>query len=91
MPLKVIAEIVGHSDIRLTQNIYQHVYQESKKEAASKMDELLTKATAPDAPVATSVATKPVGNTLLTYFMSHPPGLNRRPADYEFRYQCLCY
>jgi integrase len=64
VPLKVIAEIVGHSDIQLTQNIYQHVYQESKREAASKMDELLAKATAPDAPVATSVATKSVGNAL---------------------------
>jgi site-specific recombinase XerD len=28
--LKVIAEIVGHSDIRLTQNVNQHVYQETK-------------------------------------------------------------
>ncbi len=42
VPLKVIAEIVGHSDIRLTQNVYQHVYQEAKAEAAAKMDTFLT-------------------------------------------------
>ena len=41
VPLKVIAEIVGHSDVCLTQDVYQHVYQEAKKEAAAKMDALL--------------------------------------------------
>jgi hypothetical protein len=35
VPLKVYRETVGHSDIRLAQNIYQHVDQESKREAAS--------------------------------------------------------
>jgi hypothetical protein len=25
----------------------------------------------------------------LLILWSHPPGLNRRPADYEFCYQCL--
>jgi integrase len=58
VPLKVIAEIVGHSDIRLTQNVYQHVYQEARHDAAVKMDELLTRA-ATENPVATSVAIKP--------------------------------
>ena len=91
VPLKVIA---GHSDIRLTQNIYQRVYQESKREAASKMDELLTKATAPDAPVATCYQTSwkhlELGFNLLILW-SHPPGLNRRPADYEYLSQALCY
>jgi integrase len=29
VPVKVIAEIVGHSDVRLTQNVYQHVYREA--------------------------------------------------------------
>jgi len=62
VPDKVIAEIVGHSDIRLTQNVYQHVYQEAKRDAASKMDALLAgaaKALATDAEnsVATTVAT----------------------------------
>lgn len=47
---KVIAEIVGHSDIRLTQQVYQHVYEPAKKDAAMKMDSLLN-------PVATPVAT----------------------------------
>lgn len=42
VPVRVIAEILGHSDIRLTQNVYQHVYQEAKAEAAAKMDALLT-------------------------------------------------
>jgi integrase len=58
VPLKVIAEIVGHSDVRLTQNVYQHVYQDAKQDAARKMDALLT-AKAPENHVATRVATKP--------------------------------
>jgi integrase len=41
VPLKVIAEIVGHSDIRLTQNVYQHVYREAKLAAAATMNSLL--------------------------------------------------
>ena len=65
VPLKVVAEIVGHSDIRLTQNVYQHVYQEAKRDAANKMDELLLAAMGtPEIPVATSVATKPALSTL---------------------------
>ena len=47
VPDKVIAEIVGHSDVRLTQNVYQHVYQEAKREAAKKMDELLAQISTP--------------------------------------------
>jgi hypothetical protein len=59
VPLIVTAEIVGHSDVRLTQNVYLHVYQEAKTEAAAKMDALLSGvATAPENAVATSVATK---------------------------------
>jgi integrase len=42
VPLKVIAEIVGHSDIRLTQNVYQHVFQPAKRAAADKMNDVLT-------------------------------------------------
>ena len=57
VPLKVISEIVGHSDIRLTQNVYQHVFQPAKREAASKMNDLLTRVATP---IATSnVAGKP--------------------------------
>src|SRR5262249_2649229 len=59
VPLKVVAEIVGHSDVRLTQNVYQHVYADAKREAASKMDELLSGKKSREEPVATSVATKP--------------------------------
>lgn len=60
VPLKVIAEIVGHSDIRLTQNVYQHVYQESKRDAAAQMDRLLTAVNPHQNAVATNIATKPV-------------------------------
>lgn len=31
VPPKVTSEIVGHSDIRLTQNVYQHVFQPAKR------------------------------------------------------------
>jgi len=57
VPLKVIAEILGHSDIRLTQDVYQHVYHESKLEAAAKMETLLAGISASSDGVATSVAT----------------------------------
>ena len=62
VPDKVIAEIVGHSDVRLTQNVYQHVYQEAKRDAANKMDDLLARVT--ENPVATKVATNSSGKTL---------------------------
>jgi integrase len=59
VPLKVIAEIVGHSDIRLTQNVYQHVYSEAKRAAADSMETLLTGlANALATRVATTAATK---------------------------------
>lgn len=58
VPLKVIAEIVGHSDIRLTQNVYQHVYREAKLAAADTMNSLLNDLTNASAnQVATRVAT----------------------------------
>jgi integrase len=63
VPLKVIADIVGHSDVRLTQNVYQHVYQEARRDAADKMDALLTQTTAGN-PVATNVATKSPSRSL---------------------------
>jgi len=65
VPDKVIAGIVGHSDVRLTQNAYQHVYQDAKRNAAKKMDDLLAQiSSTPENPVATNVATKPDGTTL---------------------------
>jgi len=56
VPVKVIAEILGHSDVRLTQNVYQHVYREGKAEAAAKMDVLLARISTMER-VATTVAT----------------------------------
>ncbi|PWU04169.1 MAG: site-specific integrase [Terriglobia bacterium] len=65
VPLKVIAEIVGHSDIRLTQNVYQHVYSEAKRAAADTMDTLLTRMeNGPEKPVATTVATNAASRSL---------------------------
>ena len=56
--LKVISEIVGHSDFRLTRNVYQHVYSEQKRAAADTMNTLLTGLeNTPEKPVATRVAT----------------------------------
>jgi hypothetical protein len=57
VPLKVIAEIVGHSDVRLTQNLYQHVYREAKRDAAGKIDALFSNPGPAENLVATNVAT----------------------------------
>lgn len=40
---KVIAERLGHSDIKTTMNTYGHVLQKADREAANKFDELLKK------------------------------------------------
>jgi integrase len=59
VPLKVISEIVGHSDIRLTQNLYEHVYKPAKRAAADVMDAIFARATAGAAtPVAAPVAAR---------------------------------
>jgi integrase len=50
VPLRTIADIVGHSDIRLTQNVYQHAFMGMKREAVDKMGDALK-------PVATPLAT----------------------------------
>ena len=63
VPDKEIAAIVGHSDVRLTQALYQHVFKAGKVEAARKMDELLTRVATPN-PVATRVATKPASESV---------------------------
>lgn len=48
VPLRTIADIVGHSDIRLTQNIYQHAFMSMKREAlTSMMDEILKRVATP--------------------------------------------
>jgi len=55
VPLRTIADIVGHSDIRLTQNIYQHAFMSMKREAVtSMMDEIRKR-------VATPLATETTG------------------------------
>ena len=40
---KTIAEIVGHSDVRLTKNVYQHAEQKRKRAATAKLGRLLSK------------------------------------------------
>jgi integrase len=42
VPLKVVQELAGHSDPRITQQIYTHVTDDQKREAASIMDTLLS-------------------------------------------------
>jgi integrase len=42
VPYKEIQEILGHSDIRVTMNLYAHLYPEAKREAADRMDALLS-------------------------------------------------
>ncbi len=37
---RVAMEIAGHSDIRLTQNSYTHVFDDAKRQAASVIDQL---------------------------------------------------
>ena len=39
-PPEVRRDILGHSDIRLTENVYTHVYDEAKQRAADAMDRL---------------------------------------------------
>ena len=42
VPPRVAMEIAGHSDIRLTQNVYTHVFDEAKRHAATAMDSLFS-------------------------------------------------
>ncbi len=41
VPARVVMEILGHSDIRVTQNIYTHVFDDAKRQAADAMDRAL--------------------------------------------------
>lgn len=41
VPMKVIQEILGHTDIRVTMNLYGHLFPESKRAAADRMNDLL--------------------------------------------------
>jgi integrase len=51
VPARVAMEMAGHSDIRLTQNIYTHVFDEAKRQAADVMDVLFSNASEGDAQV----------------------------------------
>lgn len=53
--IKAISELLGHSSVAFTLQVYGHLLEETKRETASKMDAAL----APVLPVATKVATKP--------------------------------
>ncbi len=51
VPPRTIADLVGHSDIRLTQNVYQHAFMGMKRDAVERIAEVLQK------PAATPMAT----------------------------------
>jgi len=54
---KAIAEILGHSDVRLTKNIYQHAEQKRKRAGLAKVGKFLSRCTTPlPTPVAPHVA-----------------------------------
>jgi integrase len=40
---RVVMEILGHSQIAVTMNVYAHVVQDTQREAVSHMDRLLTR------------------------------------------------
>jgi integrase len=73
---KVIADVVGHSDIRLTQNVYQHVYGEAKRAAAATMEAQLTGlANTPESRVATKSVPEGLIRTYLVDSMEPPAGI----------------
>ena len=55
VPLKVVAEMLGHSTIRLTADTYSHVLPALQAEAASRFDALFS----PDRPRSRMVASEP--------------------------------
>lgn len=57
---RLIMEILGHSQIAITMNLYAHVIPAMQREVASQMDAIL----APAKPVATTVATKPASEAV---------------------------
>ena len=42
VPARIAMELLGHSDIRLTQNIYTHVLDEATRQAVDVMDQVFT-------------------------------------------------
>jgi integrase len=55
---KTIAEIVGHSDVRLTKNVYQHSEQKRKRAGLAKVGKFLAGRMAP--PVAPQAESRSV-------------------------------
>jgi len=51
--IKAISELLGHSSVAFTLQVYGHLLEETRRETADRMDSALS-------PVATTVATKPV-------------------------------
>lgn len=41
VPIKVVAERLGHADASMTLRVYTHVYEEQRREAALSLEELL--------------------------------------------------
>ena len=41
IPLKVVQEILGHRQLSLTADIYSHLYDSAREDAAARMDDLL--------------------------------------------------
>ena len=42
VPLKTVSDILGHSSIRVTADIYGHTGDDQKRDAAERIDKLLT-------------------------------------------------
>lgn len=55
VPITVAKEILGHSDIRLTANVYTHVLDAAKEEAAAALDRLFARPDLRPAPALTVV------------------------------------
>lgn len=58
VPVREVAEVLGHSDIRLTLSTYAHVIEAGRERAAGVMDRVLQGDAAPN-PVAVKLAVKP--------------------------------
>jgi integrase len=56
-----VKEILGHSQIRLTADLYGHLYMDAKREVISKMDDILAPGSIS---VATRLATQPVSKAI---------------------------
>lgn len=41
VPVKMVSEILGHSGSRITLDVYGHVFDQTRQQAADRMDELL--------------------------------------------------